>query len=82
MNSKKIFDRLTPIFHDVFDDDEIVLTESMTAKDIEDWDSFAQIRLIAAIEKEFKIKFSFNEVSSLKNVGEMVALILAKIEEN
>lgn len=68
-------EELQEIFRDVFDDEEIELSEETTAKDIEDWDSFAQIQLIIAIEKHFNIRFQVHEVSSLKNVGEMIRLI-------
>lgn len=66
---------LQEIFRDVFDDDELELTTETTANDIEDWDSFAQIQLIVAIEKHFNIHFKVDEVGSLKNVGEMIQLI-------
>lgn len=69
---------LQGIFQDVFDDDTIELMEEMNAESIEDWDSLAQIRLIVAIEKYFKLKFTFDEVQGLKNVGEMIALIQKK----
>lgn len=68
-------DELQEIFRDVFDDEELELSETTTAKDIEDWDSFAQIQLIIAIEKHFKVHFQVHEVSALKNVGEMIRLI-------
>ena len=55
MNQKE---RLQEIFRDIFDDEELVITEDMSANDIEDWDSLAQINLIIAIEKEFKVKFN------------------------
>lgn len=73
--------RLQEIFIDIFDDEDIVLTEEMSAKDVEDWDSLAQINLIIAIEKEFGVKFNLEEVSNLKNVGEMINLIKEKLEE-
>lgn len=69
---------LQGIFQDVFDDETIELTEEMNADSIEDWDSLAQIRLIVAIEKHFKLKFTLDEVQGLKNVGEMIALIQKK----
>lgn len=68
-------DELQDIFRDVFDDEELDLSEETTAKDIEDWDSFAQIQLIIAIEKHFNVHFQVHEVSALKNVGEMIRLI-------
>ncbi len=75
MTREDIFAQLTEIFQDVFDDDEIVLTNDTTADDIEDWDSLEQINLLVAIEKQFKIKFQLADVSGLENVGAMVDLV-------
>jgi len=72
-----ILKKLEVIFRDVFDDD-IVLTNETTANDIEDWDSLAQINLLVAIKKEFKINFNLEEVSKYKNVGDMVEAIEKK----
>lgn len=79
MNRKKIFDELQEIFRDVFDDESIELTETTNSGDIEDWDSLEQVNLIVAIEKRYTIKFNISEVVKLKNVGEMVDMILEKI---
>lgn len=78
MSNEEILKRLTPIFQDIFDDENIIVTRETSAKDIEDWDSFSQIRLVAAIEKEFNIKFKFGELNSLHNVGEMIDVIIKK----
>jgi len=75
MTREEIFTQLTEIFQDVFDDDEIVLTDATTADDIEDWDSLEQINLLVAIEKQFKIKFQLADVSNLENVGAMADLV-------
>ena len=75
MTREEIFAQLTEIFQDVFDDDEIVLTDATTADDIEDWDSLEQINLLVAIEKQFKIKFQLSDVNSLENVGAMADLV-------
>ena len=78
MNQKE---RLQEIFRDIFDDEKLIITEEMSANDIEDWDSLAQINLIIAIEKEFKVKFRLEEVSNLKNIGEMLELFSKKTKE-
>lgn len=80
MTDEKILQELTPIFQDVFDDEELTITAETNAGDIEDWDSLAQIRLIAAMEKRFSIKFNFGELQTLKNVGDMVQLIQKKVK--
>ena len=74
-----ILKKLEVIFRDVFDDEDIVLTNETTANDIEDWDSLAQINLIVAIRKEFKVEFSMEEVGNLKSVGEIVKKIEEKL---
>lgn len=78
MTREEVFERLNIVFRDVFDDDDIVVTDSTTSDDIEDWDSLEHINLVAAVEKEFDIKFSMGQVVTMKNVGEMVDVILAK----
>ena len=75
MSEQAIYDRLNEVFRDVFDDDEITVNEDTTADDIEDWDSLEHINLISAVEDEFGIRFKMGEVSSMKNVGEMVEII-------
>ena len=67
---------LNPIFRDVFDDDELVITANTTAKDIDGWDSLTHIRLVISIEKAFNLRFTAAEISDLENVGEMVELIV------
>ena len=71
----KIRERLNGVFRDVFDDDSICINENTTSEDIEDWDSLEHINLIAAVEDEFKMRFKMKEVSGMKNVGEMMAII-------
>lgn len=75
MNRDQIFEKLTTVFQDVFDDEDISIGENTTAADIEDWDSLSHIMLLSAVEDEFGIKFDMRAVQSLKNVGEMVDLI-------
>ena len=74
----EIYERLNEVFQDVFDDDSLTVNPNTTAADIEDWDSLSHITLMAAVEDEFRMKFSMKEVVELKNVGEMVNIIAAR----
>jgi acyl carrier protein len=78
MDSTHIYNKLDSIFHDVFDDDTIVVRPELTATDVDEWDSLTHIRLLLTVEKAFGIKFSASEVGKLKNVGELVDLIKLK----
>lgn len=79
MTREEIFENLNEVFRDVFDDEEIVVNESTTSNDIEDWDSLEHINLIVAVEKKFGMKFSMGEVTTMKNVGEMADIISSRI---
>ena len=81
MTRGEIFNKLTGVFRDVFDDETITIGEETTAADIDGWDSLEHINLIAAAEEEFGVKFSMGEVVTLKNVGQMVDLISKKLSE-
>ncbi len=76
MIREEVYKRLTAVFHDVFDDDSIAINDATTADDIDDWDSFEHINLISAVEDEFKFKIPMGKVITMKNVGEMVDIIL------
>ncbi len=78
MTREEVFERLNKVFRDVFDDDDIIVTETTTSADIDDWDSLEHINLVAAVEQEFGIKFTMGQVVTMKNVGEMVDIILQK----
>jgi acyl carrier protein len=69
------FATLTKVFHDVFEDDDIVLSRATSAKDIAAWDSVMHVTLMLSIERAFKIRFNSGEVAGLKNVGELADLI-------
>lgn len=66
---------LKNIFRDVFDDDTLNISETTSQSDIEDWDSVAQVKLVLTIESEFEIRFSTEEVSTLKSVGDFLQAI-------
>ncbi len=78
MQQADIYTRLNEIFQDVIGDESIALTPDTTAEDIEGWDSVTHISLIVSIETHFGIKIRTDEIETLKDVGDMVALIQAK----
>lgn len=79
MTREEVYSKLTDVFRTVFDDDTITLNDSTTSADIEDWDSLEHIDLIVSIEKAFSMKFTMSETTGMKNVGEMVDIILSRI---
>jgi acyl carrier protein len=79
MQQQEIYAQLTGIFHDLFDDDTLVLTPGLSAADVPEWDSFNHINLIVAVEARFKIKFQTAELESMQTVGHLADLIEKKL---
>ena len=79
MTTEQLQSTLTEVFQDVFNDDTLVLRPDLSAENVEGWDSLTHIRLLVTIERTFKIKFTVTEVGELKNVGELMNLVQAKL---
>jgi acyl carrier protein len=79
MTDPELYAGMNEIFRQVLDDDTITLTSSMTAEDVEGWDSMNHIFIVVEIEKRFGIKFQAAEMEELKNVGELAALVREKV---
>ena len=79
MNRTEILEKLNEVFHDVFDNNDIVVTEQTNANDIEEWDSLIHITLISAVEDDFDVSFDMKTVVSMKNVGDMIDAIEEQI---
>ena len=74
MTRQEIYEKLTEVFTDVFDE-EIALTDATTAADVEGWDSLTHITLISEVEDAFDIRIAMKDVLGLKNVGELADII-------
>ena len=78
MTTSEVYQRLSTVLQEVFEDDELEATPDLTASDVEGWDSLKHIRLVLSVEKAFHISFSASEIGNLKNIGELASLIDAK----
>jgi len=78
MEKDEMLKKINEIFIDTLDNDDIVLTYETTASDVDDWDSLNHIQLVVAIEKQFKIRFTSQEIQSWKNIGEMLDCMIKK----
>ncbi|MGI6741941.1 MAG: acyl carrier protein [Brevefilum sp.] len=75
-----ITEKLTEVFREVFDDEDIELFDEMTADDVDEWDSLSHVNLMIAIELAFDIEFQQNEIQNFSNVGELRKSIESKLE--
>lgn len=77
MKREEVFEKVQEIFRDVFDDEDLCITDETNSDDIEDWDSLEHIALVVSMEKEFGLKFDIKQVNKLENVGQMIDLIVS-----
>jgi len=76
-----ITEKLTQVFREVFDDETLVVTDEMTADDVDAWDSLSHVNLMIAIEIAYGIEFKQNEIQNFGNVGELRQSIEEKLAE-
>lgn len=74
----ELHERLEEVFRQVFDDENLTLTEEMTAHDIGGWDSVVHINLMFSIEQAFGVRFNGNELAEMKNIGELKQFLAKK----
>ena len=79
MNIKEIIDQMVPLFCEVFDADDIELTEQTTAASIIEWDSLNHIQLLHRIEIHFQVDIPEPEAATFNNVGDMARAIINKL---
>jgi acyl carrier protein len=72
--------KLTEVFQEVFNDDDLTVTPETTAADVAGWDSLMHVTLVLHVEKAFGIRFSSSEVDSLESVGDLADLIATHLK--
>lgn len=73
-----ISEKLKGVVLDVLQLDDYDISESTVASDVPGWDSLAHVRVLAAVEKAFDIRFRSLEVLRIRNVGELQAMVERK----
>jgi acyl carrier protein len=70
MNEKLL--KIQEIFRDILDDETLQIDADFSRTDCPDWDSVAMLQIILALESEFGVRFSTEEVANMKSVGDIL----------
>jgi acyl carrier protein len=79
MDRTAVLQRINQVCQNVFRDDSLLVNESTNANDVDGWDSMTNLLLIDAIETEFNITFSLDEILEFNNIGDMYRCIVIKL---
>lgn len=79
MEKAEILSKLTAIFRKIFSNDSLILSNELTANDVENWDSLTHMLLITEIENSFSIKFKLKDLNKMKNVGNLIEIIETRL---
>ncbi len=79
MTREELLEAVAEILRDIFDNEELPVTEETSSADVGDWDSLEQINILVAIQDRFGIQFSLDDVKGLENVGDTLDLIERKL---
>ena len=81
MTRTEVYEQLTEIFRDVFDDEELIIEDSTSAEDIGEWNSLNHVTLVMEVQETWNFKIKPQQIAQLKNVGQFVDLILSQVNE-
>jgi acyl carrier protein len=68
-------EKLVEIVAELFELDPAAVGDALTPEDVELWDSLNHLRLVSAVEEEFRIKLSMQEIESIRSLAVLRALV-------
>ncbi len=68
-------EKLKEVIGDTFDIDEEDINNETNNENVEKWDSLNHLRLVTALESEFDVTLTMEEINSISSYTEIVALI-------
>jgi acyl carrier protein len=78
MTETEILQKLTPLFQRVFADSTLVVTSSLHPDQVPGWSSLSHAHMLAEVEKDFGIRFTFRELRSIQTTQDLLTFLLAR----
>jgi acyl carrier protein len=69
---------LQPIFRELFADERLVISETTSPADIEEWDSMAHVSLLTEVEERFGVRFTAEEMGRTTDVSALLDVLRRK----
>lgn len=68
-------ERIEKVVRELLLDDDVVLTADTQPRDVEGWDSLANVSIMFALEEEFRVRLSDALATGFETVGDLASLI-------
>lgn len=81
MNDMNIEQRVKQVFAELFEKELDEIENTLEMDDVKEWDSLMHIQLILALEKEFSIKFTTQQILDMKSIAAIIEIIQQKEEK-
>jgi acyl carrier protein len=78
LTAEGVLTELQPIFAEALNKPGVTITLKSNAINTPNWDSIAHIEIIELTEMHFGVHFALADLQDLKEVGDLVRLILKK----
>jgi acyl carrier protein len=72
MTREEIISQLTPIARAMLKDENLELTDDLSAANVPTWTSLSFMMLLTEIENHFGFKFKMMEILKLQNMGAII----------
>jgi acyl carrier protein len=56
-----------------------IITDELTMKDLEVWDSLKHMELVVSLEQSFNVQFTFDEIVTMQSVGAIKRILNEKV---
>lgn len=76
MDRDEILKQLSLIFEEVLKQPGLKIDYNMSADDIDGWDSLSNMTIISEIEKKWNVHFKLRDIVRMKNIGDMIDVII------
>jgi len=70
--------KIEGVFREVFDDESLVVSDTLSTETLSAWDSLGHIRLISALEDDLAITFTLEEIESMTSVAKILAVLASR----
>ena len=80
MTQEEVINQMQVIFDNLFLE-PVTVHPTLSATEVEEWDSLQHVSIVFAVEQAFGISFATGEVELTNNVGEFVDLVIKRHNE-